>query len=161
MSTDGGTDATVDYNAFLASGGHVLMIGGSNWQAYYDWVRGYLSHTGNVGAPGWQTLSCSPHYASTGPHAITQFLPSTYSLTVNAATYHMVRFSASQPTGTTILGNTCLSGDRGSVAVRQYTGGGTFTYLAYDAGNYGDGTTVSQFVAPFIRGYLAFVRSAP
>jgi cysteine-rich repeat protein len=159
MSNDGGTDATVDYNAFLAAGGHVLMIGGSNYQPYYDWVRGYLSHTGNVGAPGWQTISCTPHYATTGPHAITQYLPSSYSFGISSSSYHMVRFSPTQPTGTTILGNTCLSGDRGAIAVRQYTGGGTFTYLAYDCGNYGDGTSVSQFVAPFIRGYLAFVRS--
>ena len=71
----------------------------------------------------------------------------------------MVRFSPTQPAGTTILGNTCLSGDRGSVATRRYSSGGTFTYLAYDCGNYGDGASVSQFVAPFIRGYLAYVRT--
>jgi cysteine-rich repeat protein len=158
-SNDGGTSAPVDYNAFLNAGGHLLVIGGSNYQPYYDWVRNYLSHTGNVGSPGWQTLSCSPHYASAATHPITQYLPSTYSFPVSSASYHMVRFSATQPSGTTILGNTCLTGDRGSVAVRRYTGGGSFTYLAYDSGNYGSAATVSQFMAPFLRGYLEFVRT--
>jgi cysteine-rich repeat protein len=161
MSNDGGTDAVVDYNAFLNAGGHVLMIGGSNYQPYYDWVRRYLNQSGSVGAPGWQTLACSPNYTAAGSHPITQFLPTTYTFNVNNASYHMVRFSASQPAGTAIIGNTCLSGDRGSIAVRRYASGGTFTYLAYDCGQYGDTNTVNNFVAPFLRGYLAFVRSAP
>ncbi len=92
-SNDGGTSAPVDYNAFLNAGGHLLVIGGSNYQPYYDWVRVYLSHTGNVGSPGWQTLSCSPHYASAATHPITQYLPSTYSFPVSSASYHMVRFT--------------------------------------------------------------------
>ena len=45
--------------------------------------------------------------------------------------------------------------------MRRYASGGTFTYLAYDVGQYGNSTTVTQFVAPFLRGYLAFVRAAP
>jgi cysteine-rich repeat protein len=161
MSNDGGTSAVVDYNAFLNAGGHVLMIGGSNFQPYYDWVRNYLNQSGNVSAPGWQTISCTPHYTAVGSHPITQFLPTTFSFSVPNASYHMVRFSATQPAGTAIIGNTCLSGDRGAIVVRRYPSGGTFTYLAYDCGNYGDTTTVNNFVAPFLRGYLAFVRAAP
>ncbi len=161
MSNDGGSDAPVDYNAFLNAGGHVLMIGGSNTQAYYDWARGYLNHTGNASAPGWQTIACTPHMTLAGSHPITQFLPATYSFTVANASFHMLRFSATQPSGAAVIASSCLTGDRGSIVVRRYPSGGTFAYVTYDAGNYGDTNTVNAFVAPLIRGYLAFVRAAP
>ena len=158
MSRDGGTSTPVDYNAFLNAGGHALMIGGSNVQSFYEWARGYFSHTGNVSAPGWTTLSCTPHTTLSGTHPITRFLPATYTFPVANASYHMIRFSASQPTGVATLANSCDTGDRGAIVVRRYSSGGTMTYLAFDVGNYGSTQTVNEYVAPFLRGYFAFVR---
>ena len=160
-SLDGGTGALTEYDTFLRAGGHVLVIGGSNSEPFYAWIRRYLNQTGRTDAPGWQQIMCAPHYARAEAHPITRLLPETHSFAMSNVSYHMVRFAASQPEGVTILANTCLSGDRGSIAVRRYPDGGTFTYVAYDIGQYGDATTEREFVAPLLRGYLDFVRSPP
>ena len=145
IANDGYTGTLIDYTAHLASGAHVIVVGGSASTAYVTWINDYVT-----------TIS-SPAPTST----ITQFLPTTYNFTAATITYHMTEFlpTASQPSGTYVLGNTCVGADPNVLATRRYTSQGTFTYDAFDIGNYTDANSQAGYVAPLLRGALLYLRS--
>lgn len=132
MSNDGGTDTPRDYNAFLNAGGHLLVISASNYQTYYDWVRQYVSQSGNVGSPGWGTLNCTPHYAASGSHPVTQWPWHPHLRGDRGELSHGPLLGHAAAPAPRSIGNSCLGGDRGSIVVRRYASGGTFTYISYD-----------------------------
>lgn len=146
MSNDGGSDAGLDYNAFLNAGGHLIAVGGSNYQPYRDWVAGYFNLTDI--ASGWHQ-SNAWHTDAVVPG--TQFLPADYAFLDSNMSYHMLAFLAT--TNTTLLGH---NDEPNSIAaIRTYSNGGYFYYMALDIG--GDYTTPgdqTDFVVPFVQSAL-------
>jgi hypothetical protein len=153
ISNDGGTDATFfDYTNFLNAGGRVILVGGSNYQPYRDWVSGYfnLTHTEQT----WHTNSLTPNWTTLAAgQSYTSGLPNTYNFENNSATYHMLGFLETT--------NTVLYGQNGEgIAVgayRSYSNGGSLNYLAFDVGNGSYVTTgdINNFVIPWLRASLA------
>ena len=88
-------------------------------------------------------------------------MPANYELTDVNTSYHMIHFEAAgQPPETELLGQSCEAGPNNYVlATRRFAGGGTLTFMALDLGQYGNATTEADFVAPFLQGYLDYVRS--
>jgi hypothetical protein len=83
ISNDGGTDASFfDYTSFLNSGGHVILVGGSNYQPYRDWVSGYFNITDTANT--WHTDGAWTNTAI--GNAVTSGIPNTYTFENNSAT---------------------------------------------------------------------------
>ncbi len=146
MSNDGGTDVGLDYNAFLNSGGHLIVIGGSDWDPYRAWVSGYFNTT-DTGI-GWHT---DGDWHRTGTYQATQYMPATFTFSNNSVTYHMLGFLDTP--NTTLL----ATNDEGVniAAIRAYSNGGFFYYLALDPGQYSDNPTDQDgFTIPFLRSAL-------
>ncbi len=160
IGNDGGLGTFPDYSTFLAAGRHLLVVGGSGDDAFSPWLDGYLATDG----PGlWHESSgCTPDWTSTASHPLTKLLPATYEFDREELSYHPLHLSATQPAGVVLLGATCDNPDAPYIsATRRYASGGTFTYLALDLGTYQDPAGQSEFIRPFLQGYLAFVRSKP
>jgi len=163
MGLDGGSGPFPDYTAMLNAGGHVLLIGGSNLGtgagSYTAYVNTYVT-TDNTS--NWHTSGdCTGDFNAVGTHPITQFLPATYEFTNESISYHMLHLSATQPTGATLIGQTCSSAAHnppGVLVTRVYPSGGTLTVMALDIGYYTDANAPAQFVEPFLKGYLAYIR---
>jgi hypothetical protein len=150
ISNDGGTDASFfDYTSFLNSGGHVILVGGSNYQPYRDWVSGYFNTTDT--ANSWHTDG--PWTNTAIGNAVTSGVPNTYTFDNNSATYHMLGFLATP--------NTLLYGKNSEnvaiAAYRTYNNGGSLNYMALDIGNgsYITTTDLNGFVIPWMRAALA------
>src|SRR6516165_9888960 len=45
LSEDGGVDNGYDYTNFLNAGGHLIVVGGSNFDPYRAWVANYFNLT--------------------------------------------------------------------------------------------------------------------
>jgi cysteine-rich repeat protein len=163
LSNDGGNGPFVDYTSMLNAGAHILLIGGSNLGtgagSYTAYVNTYVT-TDNTS--NWhQSSDCVNDWNAIGTHPITQFLPATYEFTNQSVSYHMLHLSATQPTGATLIGQTCASAAHnppGVLVTRTYPSGGTLTVFVQDVGNYSDANTPTQFLQPFLKGYLAYVR---
>ena len=155
ISNDGGTSPTfADYNNFLNAGGHLVMMGGSNFQPFRDFVANYflLTDTGS----GWHT---DGSWHKDGSNPVTVNLPSNYTFTDGSATFHMLGFLAAA--NTVLLGH---NDEPNSIAaVRSYANGGSFTYMALDiGGSYGGNIDdQSQFLIPFLRGALNPAAAVP
>ncbi len=157
-SNDGVSPPYPDLMALLGSGGHVLLIGGSGELAYTQWVDGYVT---TDGSSTWhQSSECASDWNKVGDHPITKYLPAVYEFVTSTATsYHMLHFTPQQPPGTALLGVSCDGPANYHLVTRLFPGGGTYTHMALDLGPYGDPATVTDFSAPFVRGYLEYVRS--
>lgn len=156
---DGASPSPVDYQPHFDAGGHLLLVGGSGDPAYAAWANGFFAASDDA---GWhQSSGCVTDWNTTGAHPMTAFLPANYEFGLPDTSYHMIHFEAAgQPPETELLGQSCEPGPNNYVlATRRFAGGGTFTYMALDLGQYGDATTEMQFVAPFLQGYLDYVRS--
>lgn len=155
ISNDGGSDASfANYNNFLNAGGHLVMIGGSNFQPFRDWVSNYFTLTDTT--LGWHT---DGSWHKDGSNPVTVNLPSNYTFSDPAATYHMLGFLAAP--NTVLLGH---NDEPNSIAaVRSYSNGGSFVYMALDIGaSYGSNPNdQSQFLVPFIQGALNPAAAVP
>jgi cysteine-rich repeat protein len=164
VANDGYSGTLIDYTAHLASGAHVIVVGGSSTTAYTTWVNTYV--TTDPAVTTWGQSTCTNEWtkiASSSPTStITQFLPATYNFISESLTWHMVDFlgNASQPAGTFVLGNTCVGANPNVLATRRYASQGTFTYEALDIGEYTDANSQAGFVAPFLQGVLLYLRTA-
>jgi hypothetical protein len=131
--------------------------------AYTTWVNTYLATDPAVTT--WSESNCTNEWtkiASAAPTStITEFLPATYNFTNASTTYHMVEFlgAGSQPSGTTLLGSTCVGTNPNILASRRYASQGTFSYDAFDLGNYTDANSPTGYVEPFLKGLLLYLRS--
>lgn len=158
VSHDGGNVPSVDYLAHLNAGAHLLLVGGTAIAAYPTWVNNYVN-TDNT-ASWHQASDCSPDWSKVGVHPITQFMPQTHEFTNPSVSYHMLHFTSAQPANTQLIGQTCHNAAAPYVLVtRKFSNNGTFTYMALDLGPYNDATSQNLMVAPFLQGYLAYVRS--
>lgn len=147
LSQDGGIDNGYDYTGFLNAGGHLIVVGGSNYDPYRAWVAGYFNTT-DTGS-GWHTDGAWHKDGNLQP---TQFMPNDFTFQNNSVTFHMLGFL---PTD-----NTLLLGHNDEIteiaAIRGYNNGGWFYYMALDPGPYSnnpfdqDGWTV-----PFVQSALA------
>jgi hypothetical protein len=148
ISNDGGSGHFVDYRDFLAAGGHLIVMGGSNDQGYRDWVALYFTLTDT--ASGWHTDGAW-ETVETG-HAATQGLPATYAFENNLATYHMLAFL---PAADTVLYGRNTEPNF-IAAIRTYSGGGTFNYMALDIGrsDYTSTADYNSFVVPWLTAAL-------
>jgi cysteine-rich repeat protein len=156
---DGASPSPVDYQPYFDAGGHLLVVGGSGDAAYAAWANGFFAASDEA---SWhQSSACATDWNTTGAHPITALLPANYEFTIPDSSYHMIHFEAAgQPPDTELLGQSCEPGpDNYLLATRRFAGGGTLTYMALDLGQYGDATTEANFVAPFLQGYLDYVRS--
>ncbi len=132
ISNDGGTDASFfDYTSFLNSGGHVILVGGSNYQPYRDWVAGYFNITDTANT--WHTDGAWTTLVS---NSLTSGLPSPYTFTV-------------------LYGRN--DENVAIAALRTYNNGGTLNYMALDLGNGSYVTTadLNSFIVPWLRSSLA------
>ncbi len=152
ISNDGGTDASFfDYTSFLNSGGHVILVGGTNYQPYRDWVAGYFNTTDTANT--WHTDPGKAWTNTAIGNAVTSGVPSTYTFDNISATYHMLGFLATP--------NTLLYGQNAETisiaAYRSYSNGGSLNYMALDIGNGSYVTTMdlNGFVVPWLRAALA------
>jgi len=144
LGLDGGTGPFVDYNAFLAAGGNLILTGGSNYDPYRTWAAGYFNTTDT--ASGWHT---DGDWHSVGSHPANQYVPADYTFANVNHTFHMLAFSDTTP-NTTVYG----SNDEGYyvAALREYSNGGSFNYMALDLGfRTGDETA---FITPWLKGSL-------
>jgi hypothetical protein len=150
ISNDGGTDASFfDYNSFLNSGGHVILVGGSNYQPYRDWVTGYFNTTDTANT--WHTDGAWTNTAVS--NALMSGVPTSYTFENNSATYHMLGFLPT--TNTLLYGQNAENISIG--AYRTYSNGGSLNYMAMDIGNGSYVTTkdLNDFVVPWLRSALA------
>lgn len=145
IGMDGGTGPFLDYTPFLNAGGRVIVAGGSNWDGYRDWASLYFNIT-DTGS-GWHTDGAW-HTAAAIP--ATAGLPADYTFNNNNATYHMLAFL---PTPNTILYGT---NDEGQYvgAVRTFSNGGVFNYLALDVSQYVDQGDLDTFTTPWLNNAL-------
>jgi cysteine-rich repeat protein len=160
MSNDGGTDNGPDYTAHLNSGKHVLVIGGTQWDPYYNYWATYFSLA--PGGPSWhQSQDCMQDWNKNGNHLLTAMLPDTYEFPDQQASYHMMHFNeAGQPGNTTLIGKTCHQSPNNYVLItRKYNNSGTLTYLTFDLGSFASGNMQAQFVVPFLQGYFTWLQS--
>jgi cysteine-rich repeat protein len=142
----------------LDAGGHVLLVGGSALTDYTTWVGNYVT---TDGAWSWhQSNDCTSDWSTVGSSTITKYLPATYDFTSQSISYHMLHFTAAQPEGAVILGNTCHGANPGVLVSRTYASQGSFTYMGLDLGQYSDAGSQAGFVMPFLKGYLEYARSA-
>jgi hypothetical protein len=152
ISNDGGTDSSFfDYTPFLNSGGHVILVGGSNYQPYRDWVSGYFNITDTANA--WHTDINKAWTSSAVGNAVTSGVPNTYTFDNISASYHMLGFLAT--TNTLLYGTN--SENVSIAAYRNYNNGGSLNYMALDIGNASYVTTrdLNGFVVPWLRSALA------
>ena len=151
---DGGS-ALPDFSTFIDEGGHVIVFGGSGLPAFVASLNSYLTTDGSV---GWHMSTDSPEWVSLNAHPITQYVPATYDYNLEEHTYHMTHLIASQPAGVTLLGGN--SEPTNICAVREYTGGGSFTWIGQDINCRVDATDQASFIEPFVRGYLEWMPDA-
>jgi PEP-CTERM motif len=146
LSEDGGIDNAYDYSNFLNAGGHLLVIGGSNWDPYRAWVGNYFNITNTQN--GWYTDGA---WHSNGNFQQIQYMPSDFSFQNNSVTFHMLSFL---PTDNTILlGHDDEPAD--IAAFRSYANGGWFFYMAFDPGPYSDNNhDQSGWTVPFVESAL-------
>jgi cysteine-rich repeat protein len=146
-----------NYQTFLDAGGHILLIGGAETTDFRDFVGAFL----NVGTSYvWhRSDNCTSDWNIGPAHPMTRLLPATYEFSVADMSYHMLHLLPTQPQGTVVLGTTCEAEDSHILAIRTYPSGGTFAYLAFTIGTYGNTQTSEEFVEPFLKGYLEYVRS--
>jgi hypothetical protein len=144
ISNDGGSGPFVDYRDFLAAGGHLIVMGGSNDQGYRDWAALYFTLTDTAG--GWHTDGAWETTETNHPAA--QGLPATYTFENNSATYHMLAFLPA--TDTVLYGRN--TEPNFIAAIRTYSGGGTFNYMALDIGrsDYTSTADYNTFVVPWL-----------
>jgi cysteine-rich repeat protein len=164
VSNDGGAAPYPDYTAHLNAGAHFLSIGGSA-----DGVAGFTTWIGNYlttdGTSSWhESTSCTSDWTRTNATGPAQFMPATFEFANPTSSYHMLHLATTQPTGTTIYGQTCDNpAASGLMASRRYASKGTFTMIGLDIGNYATTTSDPQaqtnFLVPFLKGYLLYVRS--
>jgi len=152
VSWDGGTDPMPDYTAHLDSGGHVLIIGGSNLAAYAASIQPLFP---NDYSQGWhQSSGCANDWTITNAHPSTQYLPATWEFASQTNTYHMMHFDNIQDPNTVLLGQSCEGVPSNIAAIRTYQNNGLLMYMALDVGNYGAEPALSAFLTPLIRGFL-------
>jgi hypothetical protein len=111
--------------------------------------------SGGTGVVGTRITTVGPQ------NTITEFLPATYNFTNASITYHMTEFlgNGSQPAGAVVLGSTCTGANPNVLATRRYPSEGTYTYNALDIGNYTDANSQTNYVMPFLKGVLLYLRS--
>ncbi|MSU70244.1 MAG: PEP-CTERM sorting domain-containing protein [Opitutaceae bacterium] len=153
IGNDGGTTSLLDYQPFLAIGGHIIVVGGSDYGPYRTWAGLYfnLTDTGSGWHTdgGWQTTqSSSPAVAG---------VPASYAFVNLSATYHMLGFL---PTPNTVLYGR-NSEPNFVAAFRTYANGGTFNYLALDVSNYASLNDYNNFVRPWISASIASASLIP
>lgn len=146
LSQDGGSDNPYDYTNFLNAGGHLLVMGGSNYDPYRAWVTNYFNITNTQN--GWYTDGA---WHKNGNYQQTQFMPSDFSFQNNSVTFHMLSFLPGQ--NTTLLGHDDEPAD--IAAFRTYANGGFFYYMAFDPGPYSDNDhDQSGWTVPFVESAL-------
>ncbi len=155
---DGGSANMPDYSAHLAAGKHVIVFGGSGLSSYFD---NNISPNFAGVYKGWrQVTDCDPDWTTTEAHPITQYVPETYVFPLTAHSYHMVLFNENQDDSVTLLGRKCSEAPNNYIAaVKKFPGGGTFTWMAFDLGSRTNANSQSEFITPFMRGYLDFIRN--
>lgn len=146
MSFDGYTGPFYDYRTALDQGLDIVLFGGSNYDPYRSWASLYFNITDT--AIGWHTDGA---WQTLTTNVATQYMPATYTPLNTAVTYHMLGFTAT--TNTTMLGR---NGEGTNIAAfRSYNNGGSFNYLAMDAGQYAtNNQDRDQFTIPYLRGAL-------
>ena len=146
LSEDGGGDNGYDYSNFLNSGGHLIVMGGSNIDNYRGWVSNYFNITNTQN--GWYTDGA---WHKSGDYQQTQYMPSDFTFQNNNVTFHMLSFL---PTNNTILlGHDDEPAD--IAAFRTYGNGGFFYYMAFDPGPYSDNSfDQNGWTVPFIQSAL-------
>src|SRR5262249_38901615 len=123
------SEASCQALANAASGGRLLlMVGGSNWQPYYDGLQSYLlQHTGEL---GW-TTSLAPHLSVVNPSdPLAALLPPSYSYVEVGASYYMLRIA--DPAAAVAAEN----GDHHPVLVHKSIGAGTLVYFTSPPSDY-------------------------
>ena len=147
VGQDGGTAIPPDYSTFLNAGGHLVVAGGSNHDNWRNWVSLYFNIT-DTGI-GWHTDG--DWHAGPGTSPVTSLLPANYTFEDNSVTFHMLAFLATP--NTTLLG----TNDEGNsiAAIRTYSNGGYFYYMALDPGPYGTSNDIQNFTTPFVQGIFA------
>ncbi len=146
LSEDGGTDNAYDYTNFLNAGGHLIVMGGSNYDPYRAWVGNYFNTTNTQN--GWYTDGA---WHKDGNFQQTQYMPSDYTFNNNSMTYHMLTFLPTQDT--LLLGHDDEPAE--IAAIRGYGNGGFFYYMAFDPGPYsGDSGDFNNWTVPFIESAL-------
>ncbi|MFZ0706751.1 MAG: PEP-CTERM sorting domain-containing protein [Candidatus Korobacteraceae bacterium] len=146
MSFDGGGDGAFDYTNFLNAGGHLIMMGGSNYDPYRAFVGNYFNITNTQN--GWYQDGA---WHKDGNYQQTQYMPSDYTFNNSAMTYHMLTFLPTQ--NTLLLGHDDEPAD--IAAFRTYDNGGFFYYMAFDPGPYSsDPGDFNNWTVPFIQSAL-------
>ena len=146
MSQDGGIDNGYDYSGFLNAGGHLIVMGGSNWDPYRTWVSNYFNITNTQN--GWYQDGA---WHKNGNLQQTQYMPSDYSFNNPSMTYHMLTFLATP--NTTLLGHDDEPAD--IAAFRTYDNNGFFYYMAFDPGPYSsDPGDYTNWTVPFVKSAL-------
>jgi hypothetical protein len=150
---DGG-NALPDFSNHLNNGGHVMVFGGSGRSAFTTSLGNYLK---TDGTSSWHTSTTQPNWLTLGNHPITCYVPSSYNFYLSSHTYHMTHLlgSSSQPTGVTIIGRN--SEPNYICGVREYQSGGTFTWMGLDINWRIDSSDQTNFVQPFLKGYMEWV----
>jgi len=147
LSEDGGIDNAYDYTNFLNSGGHLIVIGGSNWDPYRQWVSNYFNITDTQN--GWYTDGA---WHKDGNFQPTQFMPTDFSFQNGNITFHMLSFLPGA--NTLLLGHDDEPAD--IAAIRGYNNGGWFYYMAFDPGPYSsDPFDQNGWTVPFMQSALA------
>ena len=163
ISDDGFAGTLVDYTAHIAAGAHVIVVGGSSLSAYISSIGNYVTTDPTLTA--WTESSCTNQWnkitTSGAQNTITSFLPASYNFINAEVSYHMTEFlgNGSQPAGAVVLGSTCTGANPNILVTRRYASQGTFTYNAFDLGNYNDTGSQAGYVAPFLKGALLYLRS--
>jgi cysteine-rich repeat protein len=156
---DGASPDAPDYQPHFDAGGHLLLVGGSGDPAYAAWANGFFAASDDG---SWhQSNTCAADWNTVGAHPMTASMPANWEFTDQSLSYHMIHFEAAgQSPDTELLGQSCEAGpDNYVLATRRFASGGTFTYLALDVGQYSDAASEAGFVAPFLQGYLDYVRN--
>ncbi len=145
LSYGGGGAPYVNYTSALNAGADIIVFGGScDGGGFSNWVGLYINNTGN---DCWHT---DGKWNRLVTNNATQFMPATYAPEANPVTYHMTHLLAT--TNTVMLGTNDEVNN--IAAFRSYTNGGSFNYLAMDAGPYGTATDITSFTTPYLRGAL-------
>jgi len=146
LSIDGGGDSGYDYSNFLNAGGHLIVMGGSNFDPYRAWAANYFNLTNTQN--GWYTDGA---WHKNGNFQQTQFMPNDFTFSNNSVTFHMLSFLPTQ--NTILLGHDDEPAD--IAAFRTYNNGGFFYYMAFDPGPYSDNDfDQSGWTVPFIQSAL-------
>lgn len=162
VSTNAGGNGVfpTGWQTYLDAGGHILVLGGDNTDAYRAFIGGFVSVDATT---AWhESDDCTSDWNRSVVGPLTELLPATYEFANQATSYHMLHFTASQPASTTILGTTCHTGATGANGVfvtRTYASGGSFSYFAFDVGEYTGAGTPDELVKPLLDGWLRYVRA--